>query len=88
MEGEILVLNLHSMHSKQVHTLKIHSFIYFTFQKSKSGNTAFGYETSQNTTAKHNTGNTSHKNTIHNNHTYKTQFPRNINDNFAIKVFC
>jgi hypothetical protein len=31
-----------------------YSFICFTSQKSKSGNTAFGYRTSQNTTAKYN----------------------------------
>jgi hypothetical protein len=40
----------------------IHSFIHlFHIQKSKSGNPAFGYGTSQNITAKHNTSNRSHK---------------------------
>ena len=37
----------------------------FHVQKSKLGNPAFGYGTSQNITAKHNTSNTNHKNTIH-----------------------
>jgi hypothetical protein len=42
------------------------SFIHlFHVQKSKLGNPALGYGTSQHITAKHNTGNTNHKNTIH-----------------------